>query len=74
MGTTLRSQLTGIFIGNTSTKELELTETDFNFLDNKKDFMKLMRDNTKSRNFVFVNLTNSEEEGVYLNSNFEKIA
>ncbi len=73
LGTTLRSQLTGIFIGNTSTKELELVETDFDFLENKRDFMKMMRENTKGRNFVFVNLTNDELEGMYLDSNFEKI-
>jgi len=74
LGTNLRSQLTGLFIGNTSTKELELIEGDFDFLDDKKQFMRLVRNNTKSRNFVFINLTNDEDEGIYLNSNFQKIA
>jgi len=74
LGTNLRSQLTGIFIGSTSTKELELIETDMNYLEDKKKFMKLMRENTKSRNFVFINFTNTEDQGMYLNSNFEKIA
>jgi len=74
LGTNLRSQLTGIFIAKTSTKELELIEQDVNFLDNKKDFMKLMRDNTKNRDFIFINFTNTEDEGMYLNSNFKKIA
>jgi hypothetical protein len=74
LGTNLRSQLTGIFVGSTSTKELELIETDMNYLDNKKEFMKLMRDNTKGRNFVFINFTNTDDQGMYLNSNFEKIA
>ena len=74
MGTNLRSQLTGIFIGGTSTKELELIEQDVNFLENKRMFMKIMRDNTKGRNFVFINFTNTEDEGIYLNSNFKKIA
>jgi len=73
MGTNIRSQLTGIFIAKTSTKELELIEQDVNFLDNKKEFMKLMRDNTKGRDFVFINFTNTEDEGMYLNANFEKI-
>lgn len=73
LGTNLRSQLTGIFIGSTSTKELELIETDMNYLEDKKKFMKLMRENTKSRNFVFINFTNTEDQGMYLNSNFEKI-
>ena len=74
LGTNLRSQLTGIFIGSTSTKELELIESDMNYLEDKKKFMKLMRENTKSRNFVFINFTNTEDQGMYLNSNFEKIA
>ena len=74
LGTNLRSQLTGIFIGSTSTKELELIETDMNYLEDKKKFMKLMRENTKSRNFVFINFTNDDETGMYLNSNFIKIA
>ena len=74
LGTNLRSQLTGIFVGSTSTKELELIETDMNYLENKKEFMKLMRDNTKGRNFVFINFTNTPDQGMYLNSNFEKIA
>ena len=74
LGTNLRSQLTGIFIGSTSTKELELIESDMNYLDSKKEFMKLMRDNTKARNFVFINFTNTDDQGMYLNSNFEKIA
>jgi len=33
----------------------------------------MVRANTSGRNFVFVNLSNSDEEGVYLNSDFEKI-
>jgi hypothetical protein len=74
LGTNIRSQLTSIFIAKTSTKELELIEQDVNFLDNKKEFMKLMRDNTKGRDFVFINFTNTEDEGMYLNANFEKIA
>jgi len=35
--------------------------------------MTTMRKHTKGRDFVFINLTNSEEEGVYLDKNFKKI-
>jgi len=70
---TIRSQCTAMFVGNTTNKELDLVETEFNVLDNKKQFFKMVRDNTKSRSFVFINLTNGEEEGIYLDSNFEKI-
>ena len=73
LGTNIRSQLTGIFIGSTSTKELELIETDMNYLEDKKKFMKIMRENTKERGFVFCNFTNTPDQGMYLNSNFEKI-
>ncbi len=73
LGTNLRSQLTGIFIGSTSSKELELIETDMNYLEDKKKFMKVMRENTKGRDFVFINFTNTPDQGMYLNSNFEKI-
>lgn len=73
LSTVIRSQATALFIGNTSNKELELIETEFNVLENKKQFMKMVRANTSGRNFVFVNLSNSDEEGVYLNSDFEKI-
>ena len=73
LSTSIRSQLTGIFIGNTSNKELDLIETEFNVMENKKMFMNTMRKYTTSRDFVFINLTNSEEEGVYLDKNFKKI-
>mgnify|MGYP003653042819 CR=1 FL=1 len=53
MGTNIRSQLSGIFIAKTSTKELELIEGDMNYLEDKKKFMKIMRDNTKGRDFFY---------------------
>jgi len=73
LSTTIRSQTTALFVGNMSNKELEAVESEFNVLDNKKSFMKMVRDNTKGRSFVFINLTNGEEEGIYLDSNFNKI-
>ncbi len=73
LSTVIRSQATALFVGNMSNKELEAVETEFNVLDNKKQFMKMVRNNTKGRSFVFINLSNSVDEGIYLDSNFKKI-
>jgi len=73
LSTTIRSQCTALFIGNMSNKEIECIEGEFNVLDNKKQFYKMVRANTTERNFVMVNLSNSPSDGIYLDSNFNKI-
>lgn len=70
LGTNIRSQLTGAFLGNASTKEIELIEGDLNFCDCKKDFMKLYRANTKGRDFLVINFTN---DTIYMDKNFNNI-
>ena len=72
IGTNIRTQLTGAMIGGLSTKELELVEQDLNFMDNKKKFMKVMRDNTKGRDFVVINFTNDDAQR-YLDKNFKPL-
>jgi len=73
LSTGLRSNITGAMIGGLSNKELELVEADMNFLDNKKKFMTMIRNNTKGkRDFVIFNFSNNENE-VYMNKNFEPI-
>jgi len=72
IGTNIRTQLTGAMIGGLSTKELELVEQDLNFMDNKKKFMKVMRDNTKGRDFVVINFTNDDAHR-YLDKNFKPL-
>lgn len=73
LSTGLRSNITGAMIGGLSNKELELVEQDMNFLDNKKKFMLMIRNNTKGkRDFVIFNFSNDGEE-VYMNKNFESI-
>jgi hypothetical protein len=69
LGTNIRSQLTGALLGNASSKEIELIETDLNFI-NKKDFIKMYRDNTKGRDFLVVNFTN---DTIYMDKNFKSI-
>jgi len=69
LGTNIRSQLTGALLGNASSKEIELIETDLNFI-NKKDFIKMYRANTNKRDFLVVNFTN---DTMYMDKNFNNI-
>ena len=70
--TTLRSNLTGAILFNTSMKELEMIAEDFNYLSSRKQFIKMFRDYTKEpRSFLVVNFTN--DGGIYMNSEFKTI-
>ncbi len=70
--TTLRSNLTGAILFNTSMKELEMISEDFNYLNSKKSFIRLFRDTTKEpRSFLVVNFSN--KDGLYMNSEFKTI-
>ena len=72
--TTIRSNITGAILFNTSMKELELIAEDYNYLDNKRDFIKLFRENTNDddgRGFLVVNFTNPD--GLYMNRDFKTI-
>jgi len=70
--TTLRSNLTGAILFNTSMKELEMIAEDFNYLSSRKQFIKMFRKETKeARSFLVVNFTNPN--GIYMNSEFKSI-
>ena len=72
VSTTLRSQLTGAILFNTSMKELELIAEDFNYLDNKKQFVKMFRKETEEkRSFLVINFTNNGS--MYMDSLFNSI-
>mgnify|MGYP003137195051 CR=1 FL=1 len=72
ISTTVRSQLTGAILFNTSAKELELIAEDFNYMDNKKLFTAMFRRETKNpRGFLVVNFTN--KNGLYMDDSFETI-
>ena len=74
VSTTLRTNLTGAILFNTSMKELELITEDMNYMSTKKDFIKIFRETTKEpRQFMVVNFSNKPEH-MYLNSEFEPIA
>tara|TARA_B110000285_G_scaffold19624_1_gene19060 strand:+ start:171 stop:887 length:717 start_codon:yes stop_codon:yes gene_type:complete len=74
VSTTLRSNLTGAILFNTSTKELDLITDDMSYMENRKDFIKLFRAETSKeiRSFLVVNFTN--KDGLYMDSEFETIS
>ena len=73
VSTTLRTNLTGAILFNTSSKELDLISEDMNYLNNNKDFVKMFRETTKEpRSFMVVNFSNPMES-LYLDTNFKPI-
>ena len=76
LSTGLRSNLTGAMIGNLSNKELDLVAEDYNFLPSgkKSEFIKKFREVVKDkRDALIINFTNTPEEGLYLDKNFNKV-
>ena len=71
--TTLRTNITGAIMFNTSQREVEAVAEDLNYLENKKDFIKMFRKATDERNsFLVINFSNDKKD-MYLDSNFEPI-
>ena len=58
---------------NMSTRQLELVQADWNYLDSKRGFMEMIRDNCKERyDFVVFNMTNKLSQ-MYLDKNWNVI-
>ena len=73
ISTALRTNVTGAILFNTSQREVEAIAEDYNYLPNKKDFIKMFRETTKKKNsFLVVNFSNPPEE-LYMDSNFQPI-
>ena len=71
--TCLRTNLTGAIMFSTSMKELELISEDFNYTENKKQFIKMFRKETKEpRSFMVINFSNKPAE-MYMDSEFNPI-
>ena len=71
--TCLRTNLTGAIMFSTSMKELELISEDFNYTENKKQFIKIFREETKiPRSFLVINFSNPPDQ-MYMNTEFEPI-
>ena len=74
VSTGIRTNVTGAILFNTSQKELELIADDFNYMESKKDFIKMFRKITDGRNkFLVVNFSNDQKE-MYLDSEFKPIS
>ena len=70
VSTTLRTNLTGAILFNTSMKELDLIAEDMNYTSNYKQFVKIFRESTKEpRSFLVVNFSN-DIDSFYMNKDF----
>ena len=70
---TIRTNSTVIFVFNTNLQSLEAVEADNNYLETKKQFLKMFRDNVKTKfQFLLINYSN-EYADLYLDSEFKSI-
>jgi len=70
---TIRTNSTVIFVFNTNLQSLEAVEADNNYLESKKQFLKMFRDNVKTKfQFLLINYSN-EYADLYLDSEFKSI-
>jgi hypothetical protein len=73
ISTGIREQANGLVLFKCSNKQLDLIESDHNYLLNKKDFQKMFRDATDEKHtFFVVNYTN-DKNSMYQDSNFDKL-
>ena len=70
---TIRNNASAIIVFNTNLQSLDAIEQDFNYLDSKKQFIKMFRNNVKTKfDFLVINFSNNYED-LYLDSDFEPI-
>ena len=68
---TVISQASNIILWKPNNKDLELYESNFNYLDSKKTFNKMVRDNTKSKhNFMSIDFS---KDNIYRDQEFKPI-
>jgi len=71
LSTTMRSNCSGAILFSNSMHEVEAMSMDMNYLEKKRDFVKMFREATKGRNkFLVVNFS---EDGIYQNSEFKPL-
>lgn len=71
--TGIRENANGLILFKCSNKQLDLIESDHNYLLNKKDFQKMFRDATDEKHtFFVVNYTN-DKNSMYQDCNFDKL-
>jgi hypothetical protein len=71
LNTCARENATGLILGKSSNKQLELVESDFNYLNNKKEFLKMVRDNTKGKHDFMI--FTPDKQDVYRTNEFKPI-
>jgi len=71
LSTTMRANESGAILFSNSMNEVEAMAQDFNYLESKKEFVKLFRVATKKRNSFLV--VNFSEEGIYQDSEFKAL-
>jgi hypothetical protein len=71
--TSARENSTGAVFFSCTNKQLELINDDHNYLESKKEFLKMFKSNIKEKHdFIIVNYSKPKSE-MYLNSDFENI-
>lgn len=69
---TAREQVSGAILYKCSNKDLDLIESDFNYLKNKKDFRDMFRKNTDGKyDYLVINFSNGNN--LYQDKNFNNI-
>lgn len=71
LSTTMRANASGAILFSNSMNEVEAMAQDFNYLDSKKEFVKLFRETTKKRNSFLV--VNFSEDCIYQDSEFKPL-
>ena len=71
LSTTIRSNASGAILFSNSAKEVESMSEDYNYLDSRKDFVKMFRAATKEKNSFLV--VNFSEDNIYMDSKFNPI-
>lgn len=71
LSTTMRSNCSGAILFSNSMHEVEAMSMDMNYLESKREFIKMFRKTTKGKNkFLVVNFS---EDGIYQDSEFKPL-
>jgi hypothetical protein len=69
-----RTNASGMILFNMNDRQLDTITEENNYLENKKEFKNMVRNELKERHdYLIINYSNSRKDGIYLNKNFEKI-
>ena len=73
LNTQIRENCSSAILFSCSNKQLDLIEQDFNYLENKKMFNQMYRDNTEDRHdFIVIDFSKNQED-MYRNKDFKKL-